>query len=383
MSETYIDRINAQGMASEHARLFPPLIIPSEELTFAGPDQHINVPAHDELLTISRREFLSSIRERALQVGAAALVVQYGAMAETISNCANDIGHAEDQLWPKNKPSLTFLDEATYNNQEELTVYLPGFGDMHSVQEASLWKQSSQLSKNHLVGAIDYSNEGTSINGIVNVLREGLNDLTGIQSINFVCRSIGGLYALPVAAELGIPVKSMLLISCPSRLSNGDFGNIGKAVANVPRRRWLSTLAKFSINAYYSVRDTGFDPGTNIAEGWKSTLSGANPDALQVEAKTAASIDIRAKSLQPALKKVFKQGFSEVAYAATDYPRSDETVRVTISGKEFAKEFHKLGIDFNLFGIPYRGHADVEATSLHMKGWTQKATSGDTVLASK
>lgn len=329
---------------------------------------------------IDRREFLFRIRNRAAGVGAAALLAEYGTMASLISDLGNQIGHDEDEIWPENRPTLTFLDGATYEGQEEITIYLPGFGDMHSVHEAKTWKDTSGIPEDRLVAAIDYSNEGTDIEGIAKVIRSSID--SRVKVINFVCRSIGGLYVLPLAAELGIPVGSILFMSSPSKLSNGDFGNLGQIASHLPANRPIATIFKFIYNFCLSVRDHDFDPARNIAEGWEKTLSGANPAALQKELKTATKVNIFDKSLLHKLRKVFRPN-TKAAYTATNDPRSDETVMVVASGRDFEKVFRLLGIKLELLGMPYDGHANVEVTGHHMQRWAQSTPSPEVILAVK
>ena len=355
---------------------------PMDELWFAplpGRETLQDVPREE---IINRRDFLRLSRQRTLQAGAIALAAQYGWMAHVIADNANQINDEMNERWPHNEPSVGFLDGASYTGQTELTIYLPGCGDVHSEEEAQIWKRRSGLRRDHLTAFVDYSNEGTDIPGIVKTLRENI-DFNRVRKVNYVCRSIGGLYVLPVAAEIGVPVGGVVFMASPSRLSNGDFGELGELVSHLPENRPIGTLLKFIYNCMLSIRNRGFDPGVNIAEGWKGTMSGASEEALHKEIKTAADVNIFDKALQLKLRRVIIPGFTRADYTATDKPRSDKTVLVVASGREFQQEFVNLGVDLRLRGMPYDGHANVDVTAYHMQEWTDIVTSPAHILASK
>jgi pimeloyl-ACP methyl ester carboxylesterase len=327
----------------------------------------------------SRRDFLKLSSRAAAVVGGTALAGQAYETARALNQSFTAIEQYEEKLWPYNEPRFEFLGGETYQGQKEIAIYLPGFGDMHSHDEAALWQATSGVHE-LLTGYVDYSNEGTDIDTIVRLIRDQIDPQT-VESVTFVCRSIGGLFVLPVAAELGIPIRSLTLMASPSRLSNGDMGNLGRALAGLPQRRWLATLGKLTASTYNAFRHDGFDPAENVADGWHTTITGANPMAMQKELRTAAPINIQAAALQPKLRRVFIPGFSRVVYAATDHPDTDQTVHVTKSGREFKQEFDHLGVGCKLVGVPYDGHANVGATADYLQPWTQAATTPTVVLA--
>jgi len=328
---------------------------------------------------ITRRKFLE-LSGHAATLGTGIALGAYGyEAAELGSEIVHAVDKQEDELWPYTEPSFQFLGGERYRGQKQIAIYLPGFGDMHPKEEAELWQETSGV-PDLLTGYVDYSNEGTDIPTIVKLIREQI-DADQIESVSFVCRSIGGLFVLPIAAELGIPVKSLLLMSSPSKLENGDMGSYGRLLAKLPRWRALATFGKFVANAFHSYTVHGFHPGENFDEGWDSTMSGANPIALQTELRTAASINIQAPSLQQKLRKVLIPGYTRAIYAASYHPETDQTVRVVASGNDFREELTKLGIDCELVGIPYEGHANVSETAGSLQSWTRLATSPNRVLA--
>jgi len=317
-------------------------------------------PAKEPILYSRRRVLGLFGRVAGLTAQAALAGYGYG-VAETTGQFLEAVGNYESRLWPHNEPSFQFLGNETYKGQKQIAIYLPGFGDMHSRDEATQWHEKSNV-PNLLTGYVDYSNEGTDIPTIVRLIREKI-DINEVESVIFVGRSIGGLFALPVAAELGIPVKSLLLISSPSRLEYGDMGSLGEVVADLPRRRWLATLGKLVANGYHDYTVHGFDPSGNFAAGWQATMSGAAPLALATEVHTAASIDIKSPSRQKALEKVFIPGFSSVFYTSTNHPPTDKTVRVIESRREFGEEFNRLRVSYQAIDVPYDGHANVPTTA--------------------
>lgn len=333
----------------------------------------------DESTLPTRRDALKLFGKTAGLIAKTALVIDGYEAATTTNQILTAVGNYESRLWPHNEPSFQFLGNETYTSQKQVAIYLPGFGDMHSHDEAAEWHEKSNV-PDLLTGYVDYSNEGTDIDTIVRLIREKI-DVNQVESVIFICRSIGGLFALPVAAELGIPVKSLLLISSPSRLEYGDMGSLGEVLAELPRRRWLATLGKLVANGYHDYTVRGFDPSGNFAAAWHGTMSGASPLALQTEVRTAASIDIKAASRQKALERVFIPGFSSAVYAATNHPPTDKTVRVIESGREFGEEFNRLGISYQLIGVPYDGHANVPATAGHLRGWMQTIAAASPIPA--
>ncbi len=317
-------------------------------------------PVEEEPRGVSRRGFL-----RAGAIGAASLYAGNTVLARLL-----DI--AESKQWPGNEPSFSFINGETYHGQTELGIFLPGFGDMDGKAEAELWSKTSQLPKTMLTGCMDYSNEGTDIETMVQLVRNQV-DMERIQSVSIFGRSIGGLYSLPFAAELGVPVRSLVLCSSPSSLSNGDFGNFGRLVAGLPQNQELATGGKFLVNTWRSLTGNGYRLRKASQEGWAETMSGANPLALQRELKTANGIDIWDPQLTERLGTVFIPGFSKVVYAATNNPSTDQTVIVVASGTEFQRRFETLGVTFDLRGLEYDGHANVHITAADLRGWTQAA----------
>lgn len=277
----------------------------------------------------------------------------------------------EAKTWPNNEPSFNFLNGETYQGQTQLGIFLPGFGDMHSEAEAKLWNQTSEFSKGLLTGFVDYSNEGTDLPTIVNMIRNSV-DMDRIKSVTIFGRSIGGLFSLPVAAELGKPVKSLVLCSSPDRLEHGDYGNFGWLVAKIPTNQEVATLGKWGVQSW---RDYTTRGGilSSIKEAWGETFTGANPIALQNELKTAVGIDIWDKDLDKKLRRVFIPGYSHVVYASTDNPPSDKTVLVVTSARGFVNRFNDLGVRCDVRGLPYDGHANVEATATNLRTWSQAA----------
>lgn len=76
------------------------------------------------------------------------------------------------------------------------------------------------------------------------------------------------------------------------------------------------------------------------------------------------------------LQRVFIPGFSHVAYAGTLWPSTDDTVKIIKSGQDYKKLFNdELGVNFKLFGIKYRGHANVQATVEATRSWTESVSS--------
>lgn len=277
----------------------------------------------------------------------------------------------ESKIWPENDPSFNFLHGETYDGQTQLGIFLPGFGDMHSEQEAKLWNWTTKFPKNMLVGYADYSNEGTDIPTIVRLIRESV-DMDRIKSVTMFGRSIGGLFSLPVAAELGKPVKSLVLCSSPDRLEHGDYGNFGHLVANIPPNQEVATLGKWGVQTWRDFNDEG-GIARSLKDGWRDTFTGANPIALQKELKTAVGIDIWDKDLDKKLRRVFITGYSHVVYASTDNPSSDKTVLVMVSARGFVQRFEDLGVKCEVRGLPYDGHADVQATATNLKAWSLDA----------
>lgn len=278
----------------------------------------------------------------------------------------------ESKIWPENEPSFNFLNGETYTGQDRLGIFLPGFGDMHSETEAQLWNRTSELPKGMLTGYVDYSNEGIpNLKTIVSLIKDSV-DMDRIKSVTMFGRSIGGLFALPVAAELGKPVKSLVLCSSPDKLEHGDYGNFGWLVAKVPENQEVATLGKWGVQAWREYSEKG-GILRSIEAGWHDTFTGANPIALQNELKTAVGINIWDKDLDKKLRHVFIPGYSNVAYASTDHPSSDKTVLVVVSARGFVRRFADLGVTCTVHGLPYDGHADVEVTATNLKAWSQAA----------
>lgn len=331
-----------------------------------------------------RREFLRRAKSATEKVGAVALVAQYGGMAAIMRNDFGKIKAIEDERWPYKKSNLTFLNNETYHDQEEVTFYLPGFGDMTSGPEAEQW-QNIGNTKNQLTAFFDYGHQGMSVDELVELAVQKI-DRNKVKSINIVGRSIGGLFGLLFAAKLGIPVKSITFIASPSKLSNGEFGKLGWALGWLPQDRALATAVKFGIGMYHDIEHHGVHLIDNSLRAWEDgTIGGEDPDGLQEEARAAKDIDIFDADFLSLLGEVIIPGFTMASYTATDNPPTDTIVRVVDSANDIQKMFGLLGTSCSIFNVPYDGHANVPvtATFLHKIRWTQAATSPTRVLASK
>lgn len=317
------------------------------------------------------------------------LAAIFGTEAIIIRHEGDAIGKALDEQWPVNKPTFTFLGGELYGNQREIGIFFPGFGDMNSQEEAQLWKTGSELSPKMPTAFLDYSNQGTTVKHLADLIRSSI-DISKLDSITLFGRSLGGPIEIAVATELGVPVRSMILCSSPLQVRDGDYASAGNLVADIPNNRGLATIAKYFVSLWRSSdASRGSDIATRLANAWQSTMSGASPAALQAELKAFSYIKLPTspksldKAMYHSLHKVFIPGFTQVIYAASNDPSTDRTVHVVDAAKEYGQFFNLIGIeDFKTVGIPYDGHANVEATVAKLKPWIQ-ATSVTRLLAAK
>ncbi len=329
----------------------------------------------DDVALLSRRDFLQ--RFGGVALGTAGAV--YGATlayetAELINSVGTLIGREEDETWPHNGPSFTWLNAETDNKQQQCIVYLPGFGEMNPKDNATDWLKISNL-PDVPMGYLDYSNQGTNLETMVELVRSAA-ETKGFTELHVVGRSIGGLYSLPFLEKLGMPVKSITFISSPSRLEYGDFGNLGSVMAGLPKWRAVDTMAKTMVNMYRDYELNGFDPLDNLENGWRATMHGANPTALHQELRVGKPINIQDGDLLANLKKknIIVPGYTQAIYAATYKPATDITVHVQPSSAEYEKVFRRMEVPLQIIPVHYEGHANVSETANRLRTITQAST---------
>lgn len=317
---------------------------------------------------LTRRDFIQRFGGAALGVVGAGYAYE---AAELINSVGTMIGRQEDARWPHNEPSFTWLNAEANSDTKQCVVYLPGFGEINPGGNAAHWLKASDL-PGVPMGYMDYSNQGASLEAIVEHIRTAV-EAGGFEELHVVGRSIGGLYALPVLAELGMPVKSITFISSPSRLEYGDFGRLGSFMAGLPKWRAVDTMAKAMVNAYRDYEQNGFGPIHNLEEGWQNTMYGANPTALHQELRVGKPINIQDSNLIATLlaKGVIAPGYTEAVYSATYKPATDITVHVQPSGAEYEKAFRRMGVPLQLIPVHYEGHAHVTETANRLRDITQ------------
>lgn len=292
-------------------------------------------------------------------------------LAEGIARETDNLGHALTETWSDDKPAFELLRGETYSNQTEVGIFLPGFGDMHSAAEAESWlKEYEKFSPDIPIGFISYSNRGTRLDHIVELIRETI-DTDQVQSITIFGRSLGGEIAIPVARRLGLPIKDLFLCSSPYRLSDGYYGEFGSLVARLPKSRLVATMAKFAINWWRESKAAGFDAvGENLGKGWHDTMTGAYPIGLQQELVMANEEQLPESpktcsdaKLEP-YRNVLIPGFTTVTYTYSHYPESDQIVHVLPSAKNFEALCSRLQVTYRGLKVPYEGHANMNATLL-------------------
>jgi hypothetical protein len=293
-----------------------------------------------------------------------------GLMAATYDSVELPLRYLEEKHWPHNEPSFTWLGGEAYTGQEEISIYLPGFGEMEPEENAETWKRNTPNLGDTLMGYMDYSNEGASIDKMVELIRAQI-DTNRTKSVNFVCRSIGGLYMTEVAIRLGLPVHNIYLISSPPDLDDGNYGSSGEFAARAPKSPTIATIAKFAVNVCISVRDHGFSiksPLRNVIDGFHSAEHGASPIALQEEVKEASGINLKSKTLQDRVQKsgVFNKKSTKVHYIAAADHYTDHTVYINKSINGFRDFFGPLDIPFEVIDADYSGHANVQQSAKAM-----------------
>lgn len=315
---------------------------------------------------VSRRSFA-----KAAFIGMAFL------QGEAVRTSLDFIADTEREIWPSTEPSLTFLNEVDHISAEEVGIFLPGFGDERGMSEATDWQKSQALSADIPVGYVDYSTQGAGIDTITDLVRDKV-DIKQLKAIHLFGSSMGGLYAVNIAAKLGVPVRSLVLCSSPSTFDNAYFGNLSNIVAKVPANRTFATLTKLFASAYRSHEiHPEYDLSEVSEDAFRRTVTGGDPVSLQRELQVARSVNIHDEGMIDQLRKVFLPDFSQVAYAASMYPSTDTVVQVAASGSDFKWLFNdKLGVDFKLFGVDYRGHANVGKTVLATAPWTKTTPPG-------
>jgi hypothetical protein len=322
----------------------------------------------DDAAELSRRDFLK--RFGGVALGTAGAV--YGATlayeaAELINSVGTLIGHEEDEIWPHNEASFTWLNPETKADQSQFTLYLPGFGETNPEENARTWFKESGLTDMPMA-YLDYSHQGTTLQHLVDLINADPFVMAHRNDpdfyVNAVGRSLGGLYSFPVLAEVDIPVKTLSFISSPSRLEYGDFGALGSLLAGLPKWRAVDTMVKAGVNTYRNYEQHGFHPIGNLEGGWEATMHGENPIGLQQELRAGKDIHILDEKLLARLRSgIIIPGFTEMFYAASYHPSSDITVHVQPSGEEYEKAARRLGARFNWIHVPYDGHANVSQTA--------------------
>ncbi|HSX15746.1 MAG TPA: alpha/beta fold hydrolase [Candidatus Saccharimonadales bacterium] len=339
-----------------------------------------------------RREFLRRSKTAAGNVGAVVLLAQYGRMAEVIHKCAVAVAKAEDKAFAEDIPKFTLLENRKYKDEKEFAVYLPGFGDQASGDEARAWmiasgllpaKPNSSTGEELLMGFMDYSQSGASIKQMADLIRAQI-DVTKVELITIVGRSMGGLLAWALAAELGIPVKCITMISSPGALSDGEFGVVGNVIAPLPESAAIATLAKWGVSMYRDIEHHGLHPEKNTERSYHETMTGQKPTGLQEELKIMQGVDLDAPDDSEFFRKLLKviiPNFTRVAYARTHNPPSDETVNVVSAVQRIIRFCKRLSIIPEIANVPYDGHANVVKSGEYLIEWTQDALSPDRVLA--
>jgi|GEM_PF-1935404 len=363
----------------------------------------------------SRRDFLKLSSRAAAVVGGTVLAAQAYETAEFVDQSLTALDAYETRLWPNNKPTFNYLSSETIANPKALAIFFPGFNDTHAAAEAQAVKDQGQLPADVSVGYLDYSNQGATITELAEAIRSQVN-LEQLESLTLVCRSMGGPFALGVAKELGIPVKNIIFSASPYEVSDGDYGEAGLAIAKLPSNRALATSTKAAVSwwraatkhAYsnpfhdfgrsfidlFRLSDTplatmeaaaqdftqGFsDLQTSFDQAAHDTFSNGSPWADGAELRTwdseqlPTNIHSLSRQERAAYQKAFVPGYTKVLYTATNRPSTDSTVMVRRSAEHFRQFFvDMLGLpedDFAAIGIPYDGHANIQATMTHIQPW--------------
>lgn len=318
--------------------------------------------ADPSLRYVSRRSFVKA-------VGGVAAASTGLFVADTIRNDLDLLREYEDNIWGSSEPSLTFLDNETYRNQKSLGVFLRGFNDTNGYEEAKSWKDGSGLPENLLTCSIDYAGGRSSIEDIVDLIKEHVN-VSQLENVSIFGMSMGGLYAIPIAARLGVPISSLALCSTPSTFDNAYFSSYSDLVAKLPANPELSTALKFAAGL---VRQNDLHPEYSNSELWDASLnftfSGDSAVALQNQLKMVREIDIDNEEMIHQLGRNCIPGWTQTAYAASLYPNSDKTVLVKPSSNDFEVLFKKIEVAYTRIGIDYIGHANVAATAVGMRSW--------------
>jgi hypothetical protein len=333
--------------------------------------------ARQEMLEteVSRRQMLGGI------LGTMGFAAATGA-ALAIRHQTKVVQAGLEKLWPENEPTFNFLGGETHREQTQIGIFFPGFGDMHARSEAEQWQANGELEPNMPVGYLDYSNEGATPKQLADLIRQNV-DITKLESVVMFGRSMGGPMELAVAAELGIPVKSMILCSSPFEIADGSYGNIGEIVASVPNDKLLASEAKFGVNLWKAFKKHWLNVPEDVVEAWHETTTGAAPWALQPEVKFLAGFDFYDNELCDKLEKVLLAGWTEIVYVESNKPQTDKTVDDIAASMKYSIGLAKrFGIKLSIFGAPYDGHADVGASSTRLAPWIE-ASSVPTPIPSK
>jgi len=364
---------------------------------------------------MSRREFLGDTAGASIALGA---VATYGGQGALANYLLNKVDKAMDKEWPDNKPSFTVIGEMP-EHPKDLAIFLPGFGDTQGEHEAEFVRSVGEVDPKLPMGYLNYSNEGATIEQLAEAIRSKV-DVQKLESLTLVCRSLGGPYAINLAAELGVPVRNIVFMSSPFDISDGDFASIGADLAGLPNMRLTDTSIKYVMNVWDDAKQAGNDNpfdvlrdqlltlfeafggtartapsikrtlqamdqlGIDSARAWTSVMLGASPIALQQELRTwkqeGLSTDPRdiSSSMLRKYRHVFIPGYTHVLYTSTDHPSTDETVVVLTSAHHIWQFFHcVVGLhpgDIDVEGLPYNGHADVWATMPRIRPWIERQT---------
>lgn len=330
----------------------------------------------------------------------------------------NKLRHVDAALagrWPEDKPRLSFLGEVP-KSPKKIAMFYPGFGDPDSQIEAEDFKLHGHIDPDTPIAYMTYSNNGPEdTEKLVDAVYETVPDMDEVKGITSVGRSLGGPISLAVEARIGRPVDFKMVIASPLLQGDAFMAPTGAALAKLPDSRLVDADIKYGISLWSDLthrsaeypetpmddlskavmdifhRHGGHDNfhealnktlaaidtfGADTAQAWGAVWYGVDPLALQRELRVWANehLSTDPRKLDPAflagIRKAYIPGRTKFYYTATDHPSTDTTVRVIAGAynwRKFMLEVAKLPPeDVHIIGLPYDGHAQVEATVKYM-----------------
>jgi len=336
-------------------------------------DEHLaDTVADPRANFISRRLVVKT----GLLIGGAALG---GALTNTVA--AYKAEQTMRQRLPATPTHFSWITDYNPAVHNEVMLYFPGTGDIHSVAEAQTLRQLSGLG-NLPIGAIVLSHYHSVEDELIDRTVAALEKHPP-EFLSFVGKSWGGPEGLKVTARvaqtLGSTLKRFSMWSAPFDIDDGYQGSLGSTIDNwFPDWNVVNFDGKLAAITWQQLEQYGLlHTLTHLDDIREAVMSGEDWNGLRSDVHMLNNLDSR-ETIESLVPRVSQPDVTEGSYISTFRPWTDPTVNVVSAWKKYSLSFDKVTVPFRSIPANFEGHAEVVPCAKAMAPWFHAADASAT-----